>query len=89
MADVFRRELKIEVEVIPGPGAVAAPLYISKGEGELAMTYDYLGAPAKENDVTIFGEPLNFSRITAVAGGLYVTYYFVAQKEFQYQYRRY
>jgi TRAP transporter TAXI family solute receptor len=83
MADVFRRELKIEVEVIPGPGAVAAPLYISKGEGELAMTYDYLGAPAKENDVTIFGEPLNFSRITAVAGGLYVTYYyFVAQKEF-------
>ena len=83
MADVIRRELKIEVEVIPGPGAVASPLYISKDQAELAMTYDYLGAPARENDVSIFGEPLNFSKITAVAGGLYVTYYyFVAQKDF-------
>ncbi|MEM1680613.1 MAG: hypothetical protein QXT01_04350 [Sulfolobales archaeon] len=48
IADVLRRELKIEVEVIPGPGAIATPLYISKGEGEIAMTYNYLGAPAKE-----------------------------------------
>ncbi|MEM4518092.1 MAG: TAXI family TRAP transporter solute-binding subunit [Sulfolobales archaeon] len=83
IADVLRRELKIEVEVIPGPGAIATPLYISKGEGEIAMTYDYLGAPAKENDISIFNEPLNFSKITAVAGGLYLTYYyFVAQKDF-------
>ncbi|MEM4519650.1 MAG: TAXI family TRAP transporter solute-binding subunit [Sulfolobales archaeon] len=83
MADVIRRELKIEVEVIPGPGAVATPLYISKDQGEIAMTYDYLGAPAKENDISIFNEPLNFTKITAVAGGLYVNYYyFVAQKEF-------
>ncbi len=83
MADVIRRELKIEVEVIPGPGAVATPLYISKDEGEIAMTYDYLGAPAKENDITIFNEPLSFSKVTAVAGGLYINYYyFVAQKDF-------
>ena len=47
IADVLRKELKIEVELIPGTGGPGNTVAISQGKAHITFVHDWLGAIAK------------------------------------------
>ncbi|MEM1524904.1 MAG: TAXI family TRAP transporter solute-binding subunit [Nitrososphaerales archaeon] len=70
LGDLIDKELKVKATVQPG-GSGPNILATSKGEVDLAMCYTFQSSLAKMNDISYFGEPVDFNKLKLVCGGIY------------------
>ncbi|MEM0453282.1 MAG: TAXI family TRAP transporter solute-binding subunit [Sulfolobales archaeon] len=76
LGDLISKHLKVQSTVQPG-GSGPNILAVSKNEADIVMAYAWQSAVAKNEQAAkeYWGEPINFSNIKLLAGGLYSQVY--------------
>jgi len=76
LGDLITKNLKVRATVQPG-GSGPNILATSKNEADIVMAYAWQSAVARDEKAAkeYWGEPINFSNVKLLAGGLYTQYF--------------